>query len=60
MGEDALRLYAPIAKENGKTITGLLRGDFMPSNDGRDSTRPPYSGKDRRDRISSRCAGRPA
>ena len=30
-GSDALRLYAPIAKENGKTITGLLRGDLMPS-----------------------------
>lgn len=30
-GEDALRLYAPIAKENGRTITGLLRGDLMPS-----------------------------
>ena len=28
-GDDALRLDAPIAKENGKTITGLLRGDFM-------------------------------
>ncbi|HET6177045.1 MAG TPA: alpha/beta hydrolase domain-containing protein [Candidatus Sulfotelmatobacter sp.] len=28
-GADALRLYAPIAKENGKTITGLLRGDLM-------------------------------
>ena len=27
----ALRLYAPIAKENGKTITGLLRGDLMPA-----------------------------
>jgi hypothetical protein len=27
---DALRLVAPIAKENGKTITGLLRGDIMP------------------------------
>ena len=26
---DALHLYAPIAKENGKTITGLLRGDVM-------------------------------
>ena len=26
---DALRLYAPIAKENGKTISGLLRGDLM-------------------------------
>jgi hypothetical protein len=30
-GADALRLYAPVAKENGKTITGLLRGDLMPS-----------------------------
>ncbi len=30
-GADALRLYAPIAKENGKTITGLVRGDLMPS-----------------------------
>ncbi len=29
-GEDALRLFAPIAKENGKTITGLLRGDYTP------------------------------
>jgi hypothetical protein len=29
-GPDALRLVAPIAKENGKTITGLLRGDIMP------------------------------
>ncbi len=28
-GDDALRLTAPVAKENGKTITGLLRGDFM-------------------------------
>ncbi len=26
---DGFKLYAPIAKENGKTITGLLRGDFM-------------------------------
>jgi hypothetical protein len=32
-GSDALRLYAPIAKENGKTITGLLRGDLMPSSE---------------------------
>ncbi len=31
VGADALRLYAPIAKENGKIITGLLRGDMMPS-----------------------------
>ena len=30
-GEDALRLYPPIAKDQGKTITGLLRGDLMPS-----------------------------
>jgi len=30
-GDDALHLFAPIAKENGKTITGLLRGDFMPA-----------------------------
>jgi len=30
-GGDALKLYAPIAKEHGKTITGLLRGDLMPS-----------------------------
>ena len=27
----ALLFYAPIAKQDGKTITGLLRGDFMPS-----------------------------
>ncbi len=30
-GEGALRFSAPIAKENGKAITGLLRGDLMPS-----------------------------
>lgn len=28
VGPSALRLYAPIAKDRGKTITGLLRGDF--------------------------------
>ncbi|MGH9678095.1 MAG: alpha/beta hydrolase domain-containing protein, partial [Candidatus Acidiferrum sp.] len=28
-GPHALRLFAPVAKENGKTITGLLRGDLM-------------------------------
>jgi hypothetical protein len=28
-GTDDLRLYAPIAKEGGQSITGLLRGDFM-------------------------------
>jgi hypothetical protein len=26
-----LRFFAPVAKENGKTITGLLRGDLMAS-----------------------------
>ncbi len=31
VGEGALRFYAPVAKENGATITGLLRGDLMPS-----------------------------
>jgi len=30
-GPDALKLNVPIAKEDGKTITGLLRGDLMPS-----------------------------
>jgi Alpha/beta hydrolase domain len=30
-GPDVLRLFAPVAKENGKTIFGLLRGDLMPS-----------------------------
>ncbi|HEV2276210.1 MAG TPA: alpha/beta hydrolase domain-containing protein [Acidobacteriaceae bacterium] len=30
-GPDALGFVAPIAKEHGKTITGLLRGDLMPS-----------------------------
>jgi len=28
-GPKALRLYAPVAKDHGKTITGLLRGDIM-------------------------------
>jgi Alpha/beta hydrolase domain len=28
-GQDDLKLYAPIAKEGGKRITGLLRGDVM-------------------------------
>ncbi len=27
---DSQRLFAPVAKENGKAITGLLRGDLMP------------------------------
>jgi len=30
-GADALRFFAPIAKDHGKAITGLLRGDLMPS-----------------------------
>jgi hypothetical protein len=30
-GPDALRFFAPVAKQNGETITGLLRGDLMPS-----------------------------
>lgn len=30
-GPGALRFFAPIAKENEKTITGLIRGDLMPS-----------------------------
>lgn len=33
VGDDALRLVAPIAKENGQTIMGLLRGDIMPSHE---------------------------
>src|ERR1700761_6259356 len=28
-GTGALAFHAPIAKEDGKTITGLIRGDFM-------------------------------
>jgi len=31
VGLGSLALHAPIAKDHGKTITGLLRGDFMPS-----------------------------
>jgi hypothetical protein len=30
-GKDALKFFAPVAHDHGKTITGLLRGDFMPS-----------------------------
>jgi hypothetical protein len=30
-GPGALRFFAPIAKDHGKTINGLLRGDLMPS-----------------------------
>jgi hypothetical protein len=30
-GPGALRFFAPIAKDDGQTITGLLRGDLMPS-----------------------------
>lgn len=29
IGPGALRLYAPIARDHGRTITGLLRGDVM-------------------------------
>jgi hypothetical protein len=29
-GPDALRFFAPVAKDHGATITGLLRGDLMP------------------------------
>jgi hypothetical protein len=29
--DHSLRLYAPVARENGKPILGLLRGDLMPS-----------------------------
>lgn len=32
-GDGALKLYAPIAKDHGRTITGLLRGDLMPHAD---------------------------
>jgi len=30
-GGSVLKLSAPVAKDHGKTITGLLRGDLMPS-----------------------------
>jgi hypothetical protein len=30
-GAEALKFFAPIAKDHGQTITGLLRGDIMPS-----------------------------
>jgi hypothetical protein len=32
-GKEALKFFAPIARENGQTITGLLRGDFMLSHE---------------------------
>jgi hypothetical protein len=31
VGDDALRLQAPVARERGQSITGLLRSDFTPS-----------------------------
>jgi hypothetical protein len=31
VGDDALRLVAPVAKDHGHRITGLVRGDVMPS-----------------------------
>ena len=30
-GPDDLKLYAPVAREGGRRITGLLRGDVMPA-----------------------------
>ncbi len=30
-GPDSLKLFAPIARDHGQTIAGLLRGDIMPS-----------------------------
>ncbi len=30
VGPNALKLFAPIARDHGKTITGLLRGDLTP------------------------------
>jgi len=33
VGDGTLRLIAPIAKENGRTIAGLLRGDITPSHE---------------------------
>ena len=52
---DGFKLYAPIAKENGKTITGLLRGDLMLSkSDGRNSSWPLHWRKHWRNRISCR------
>ncbi|HEX2789268.1 MAG TPA: alpha/beta hydrolase domain-containing protein [Steroidobacteraceae bacterium] len=35
-GDNPLRLYAPIARDHGRTITGLLRGDLMPAEDMQD------------------------
>ncbi|MDE3201333.1 MAG: hypothetical protein KGN79_10485 [Acidobacteriota bacterium] len=32
-GEHALHFHAPIAKDHGETITGLVRGDLMPSHE---------------------------
>jgi hypothetical protein len=32
-GQDDLKLYAPIARDEGRRITGLLRGDFMLSHE---------------------------
>ena len=31
VGDNRLKLYAPIATDHGKPITGLLRGDLMPA-----------------------------
>ena len=59
-GPDALRFFAPIAKENGKTITGLLRGDLMPSQShAGDSARASHPRQYRRHRVSGRRADDP-
>ena len=52
-----LRFFAPIAKENGKTITGLLRGDLMLSAaDPGDSPGASDGGPSRRSRVPGcRC-----
>ena len=47
-----LRFFAPIAKENGKTITGLLRGDLMLFDcDPGDSPRASDAGPSRRSGV---------
>ena len=66
-GPHALRFFAPVAKENGKTITGLLRGDVMPRKDDAGySARTPHGRQYRRKRIpclrtrrSAQCPHRP-
>lgn len=58
VGEDALRLYAPVARDKGKTIRGLLRGDLMPSQVMEEIPLGHlYGGQPRRQRISRRRRG---